>query len=683
MDANEQINKCKEFIEANYKNELIKNIRQEKNYIEIDFSKLSKFDPELADLLLDEPDEVIKAAELAVEQFDLPEKQIQILFFNLPKTQKMPLNDISDQINKFLSFEGYVIKPSEKYLKCRSTKYECPACGNIINILMLSNEWKEPTKCGCGRKGKFRELTGSRELIKFQRLEILEPMDTAQDKPRKPVKKKVFIAENLTRRHLNEQLQAGQRVIINGFLELEEIRMRNNKVRSNEFRTNIVANNIIPIENSWEAIILKPNQKKKIIEMAKDNALLDEFAQSLAPSFEGYDMIRKSLILQHIGGKRIFDKNGNLEEKEIISVLMSGAPGSGKSYLMKRSLILSPLKNWTTGKGLSGVGLIACIVRDEYGSYSLEVGPIVMSDKGIVGIDEMEKMNKSDYGMLNNVMSEEKTKITKANIDQELRARTAILATSNPIHKKFTDRDSLISQLAPIPRDIIDRFDVIWAMREDIDMDKLEDKYMARHIHNSEKIKQIWSNEEMTNYITYAKRLIPILTIEIAKYFNEKFRKLTGKTISKEKEGDDDKSKSHRLRGDLMRWIYAHSKFIGIGKEDKDDNIKVTKESVDFAFSLMRHSFSLLDLINEQGFVKYEDMEEIPPSTEVNKYYIVKGTIKKLAQVYNNVIPEDKILEEINKTLPKFDMDDFDKEIDKLKRAGEVFEPRNKHFALI
>ena len=663
METEELMQQYNEFLEG-YKAKLSSDMTQERNYLEVDFDELSKFNPSLGKDLLDNPEENIKTMKIVAMNIADNDniKNLQILIHNLPEAQNISLNDISDQLGQFLTFEGYVMKPTEKYLKCRSARFECPSCGNIINVLMLGVDWKEPQRCGCGRKGKFHML--SREFIKFQRLELLEPMDDVPDKPRRPVKKKVFLAENLTRKKINERLQPGQRVKIHGFLELEEIRSKFNKVRSNEFKTNILANNIIPIETSWEAIKLTSNQKKKIKDMAEKESLLDEFAQSLAPAFEGYEMVRKSLILQHVGGKRIFDKNGNLEEREIILVLLSGAPGSGKSYLMKKSLAISPLKNWTTGKGLSGVGLVACVVRDEYGGYTLEVGPLVLADKGMVGIDEMEKINKTDYGMLNNAMAEEKTKITKATVDQELRTRTSILATSNPIHKEFTDRDSIISQMAPIPRDILDRFDCKWAMREDI-----------------------WSNKEMRNYIAYAKKLTPILNSDIAKYFNEKFRKLTSKTVKNvkkdEDESDEEKSRSHRLRGNIMRWVYAHSKFIGIGKEDKNNKIDVTKESINFAFSLMRHCFTLLNLINKEGFAKYEDIEEIPGKKEVNKYYIVKDAIKKLSPEFKNVIPEENILEEIKKALPDFEMDDVDKQIQKLKGSGEIFEPKPRNWALI
>ena len=188
-------------------------------------------------------------------------------------------------------------------------------------------------------------------------------------------------------------------------------------------------------------------------------------------------------------------------------------------------------------------------------------------------------------------------------------------------------------------------------------------------------IEQIWSNDEIRNYIAYSKRLNPIIDLKIAKYFSEKFKSFIGKT----KEDDEI---SHRLRGNIMRWIYAHAKFIGIGNEE-GVNINVTTESVDFAFSLMRHSFTLLNQINKEGFVKYEDMEEIPDKKEVNKYYMVKDALNSLTKEYNNIIPEEKILEKINKSLPEFTMKDFDKEIEKLRKLGDTFEPRPRHWGIL
>ena len=50
-------------------------------------------------------------------------------------------------------------------------KFECPSCGNVISKASpfwnsdVRKKLKEPTKCGCGRKGEFR-------LFDFERCEF-------------------------------------------------------------------------------------------------------------------------------------------------------------------------------------------------------------------------------------------------------------------------------------------------------------------------------------------------------------------------------------------------------------------------------------------------------------------------------------------------------------------------------
>lgn len=666
------INKYIKFIEKNYLQEYYNNIRDEKNYLEINFNKISKFDPLLANILLDNPEETIKAISIACEQFDTDKEiQPQIIINNLPKSTYIPLGEVSDQIGKFLTFEGYVMKPSEIYLKCKSAKFECKVCGSIINILMLTNDWKVPKKCHCGAKGDFLLL--DKKFVKFQKLEIEESMDHIPDKVRKPAVKKVLLEENLTRKDLNESIQPGQLVRIYGFLELEQLK-KNNK-NTNEFKSYIIANNIIPIERSWESIKLTKKDKYNIKIMANNKDLLVEFAQSLAPSYEGYLDLRQSLILQHVGGKRIKDENGNLEERGIISILLCSDPSKGKTYLTKRSLNLSPLWYWTQGAGLTKCGLVASVVKDDYGNYTLEVGPLPLAHKGLLVIDEGDKMNKQDYGILNNAMNDEQTQITKANINQTLKTETNILMASNPIHKKFIDSqsESIMAQLKPLPKDLLDRFDIIWAMRGKINNDKVEKKYLDRHL-KSNNIKQKWSNLEMQKYIAYSRKLNPIILPEVAEYFSKKFKKLIGTTHNGEQ--------SHRLRGNIFRWIYSHSKFFGVGKEDKDNNIIVTHDSVNFAFNIIKKSFEYLGLIDNKGFAGFEDLEEIPSQKEIKIYYVVKDIIKELTKIYKKEIPYERILEE-SKNKIGIDNDELDKEIEKLKNIGDLFEPKRGYFGLL
>ena len=111
MNAEEQINGFQEFLERNYKAELSEKVRRGEKFLVVDFSELSKFDPALADELLEEPEDMIRAAELAIEEFDLQGdiKGFKIRFSNLPESQKIMIRNIrSKHINKLGVMEGEI-----------------------------------------------------------------------------------------------------------------------------------------------------------------------------------------------------------------------------------------------------------------------------------------------------------------------------------------------------------------------------------------------------------------------------------------------------------------------------------------------------------------------------------------------------------------------------------------------
>ena len=71
MDTHEVILQFKQFIEDVYMDELYKQDSRALHHIEIDFNVLCQYNLEIADTLLDNPEEIFKAFQVAIEQFDL------------------------------------------------------------------------------------------------------------------------------------------------------------------------------------------------------------------------------------------------------------------------------------------------------------------------------------------------------------------------------------------------------------------------------------------------------------------------------------------------------------------------------------------------------------------------------------------------------------------------------------
>src|SRR3989344_9208369 len=135
MNATEQIKAFHEFFERHYHASLYEKVRKGEEYASIDFPDLLKFNTVLAELLLDEPEETLKAMEIAVKQFDFDKEltQFHVRVTNLPKNQKMLVRDIrSKHLGQLLWIEGVVRQKSDVRPQVTMARFECPSCGNLI-----------------------------------------------------------------------------------------------------------------------------------------------------------------------------------------------------------------------------------------------------------------------------------------------------------------------------------------------------------------------------------------------------------------------------------------------------------------------------------------------------------------------------------------------------------------------
>ena len=303
MEPEEQIERFHEFFQKTLYSELMEAIRKGDCHFFVDFSKLLKFDAELAEMLLDSPEDVLKAAEMAVAKFNLPAEvtRFYVRMHNLPQSQKVIIRDIrSTELNKLLVIEGLVRQKSDVRPRVTSARFECPACGTVITVLQTTTNFKEPTSCSCGRRGKFRQL--DRELVDAQGL-VIEEIPGSLEGGEQPKRLNVFLKEDLVSPTSERYTNPGSKVRIVGWIKEIQKTLRTG-AKSTRFDLVLEGNSIESIEESFYDLEISKKEEKEIKELSKRPDLFKTFVNTMAPSIYGHTPVKQALLFQLVGGVR-------------------------------------------------------------------------------------------------------------------------------------------------------------------------------------------------------------------------------------------------------------------------------------------------------------------------------------------------------------------------------------------
>ncbi len=665
MNAQEQITKFHEFIEKFHYAELLENVRKGNDLLVIDFLQLSKFDPEFAELLLEQPEETLAAAELAIKDFDLPRQANRSLIRlkNLPESKRMLIREIrSKHLSKLIWTEGVVRRKSDVRPQVTSVRFECPNCGNVITVLQTEKKFRDPSRCSCGRKGKFKEL--SRELIDAQGI-VLEEASEDLEGGEQPKRIDVLLKNDLVSPINEKRSSPGSKVILVGWVSEVPISLREGG-KSTKSELLLEANYIETIEEDFTTIEISKEEEEQIKALAADPQVYEKLTKSIAPSIYGHEKIKEALLMQFVGGVRKERPDGIITRGDM-HVLLVGDPGSGKSQLLKRATKIAPKARYVTGKGVTGAGLTAAVVKDEFlGGWSLEAGALVLSNRGFVMIDELDKMNNEDRSAMHEALEQQTESISKANIQATLRAETTVLAAGNPKLGRFNLMEPIAPQIE-LPPTLLNRFDLIFPIKDL--PDKVKDEKMARHILGLHQDPSLTEPEVQTDllrkFIAYVRRkVMPKITDQALDEIKNYYVKMRSQGEIEGQAARPIPITARQLEA-LVRLSEASAK---IRMSDK-----VTRQDARKAIELLEYC---LDQVarDESGRIDIDTITTTISATQRNKIIVVKDAIAKLEDQIGKTIPVEDIVN-IAKD-HDIDREDVEDAIEKLKRDGDLFEPK-------
>lgn len=642
----------------------IKDIKETKNPLIISFKEIIEFDLDLGEYLLDNPDTFLGDLSAWIDEKTDKKIEIRIKDINIEDI-KLPIKNIrKDKINKLIIVEGIVRQVSSVKPRITILRFECPSCGQTLTMPQKERIIKIPSRCGCGRRGKFREL--DREYIDCQKIVVEEPIERL-GLNEQPSRLNVLLFKDLTSPVTTRINTPGNRVKISGVLKEYGKFTKVGETIDRELL--LEANYIEPTEESMIDISLTPEDIKQIEEFAKKENFMQLLIDSLAPDIEEYEIEKEAVLYHLVGGNKIIE-SGKLMRIGDIHMLMVADTGTAKTKFFKGVEVVSPKSLYVDATGTSGVGLTASVIRDDFiGGYAIEAGALVLANNGTCIIDEIDKMNPEDRKSLHIALSEQIVVKHKGNIHSTMKCETGVIGLANPKTGRFDDYLS-VSEQVDMPPSLINRFDLIFPFK-----DQPEEARDTKIINSmlklrKNKIKRKIDAQFFKKYIVYSKfNFNPELTEEAEREIRDYYVKMRGAS----KQISDKKSivPITPRQGETMIKLTEASAKLRLSKE-------ATITDVENAKKIMTYFLEKVGLNPETGYIDIEKVEGMP--SEAKKFKIFESILRRLSE-QDKLIHINLIVEESKKAnIQEHEVDDF---IEKMRMKGDLLQSKAGFFQLI
>src|SRR6056297_1814776 len=324
----ELIDNVEQFYRRYYSDEigrLAQNYPNEQRSLYVDWTDLYRYDADLADDFVSQPEQLREYAEEALRLYDLPVDvslgQAHVRVQNLDRT-----TDIREirarHVNNLVSVQGIVRKATNVRPKIQEAAFECQRCGTLTYIPQSGGDFQEPHECqGCERQGPFQINFDQSEFVDSQKLRIQESPEGLRG-GETPQSIDVHIEDDIT-----GHVTPGDHVSVTGVLHLDQ--QTSGGEKSPIFDVYMDGISVTIEDEQFEEMDITDEDKQEIVELSQSDDIYEQMVDSMAPAIYGYEEEKLAMILQLFSGvtKHLPDES---RIRGDLPMLLIGDPGTGK-----------------------------------------------------------------------------------------------------------------------------------------------------------------------------------------------------------------------------------------------------------------------------------------------------------------------------------------------------------------